>query len=60
MTQPGEPAQVPSPFPPGTTEAVIWVDAEGNVLPTQEGSAGGEITLTFPDGTKQHTIFTNV
>jgi len=52
--------QVKSPFPPGTTERVIWVDAEGKVLPTQEGAAGGEITLTFPDGTRQHTIFTSV
>jgi hypothetical protein len=52
--------QVKSPFPPGTTERVIWVDAEGKVLPTKEGAAGGEITLTFPDGTRQHTIFTSV
>lgn len=51
---------VKSPFPPGTIERVIWVDAEGKQLPSQEGAAGGEIHLTFPDGTEQHTIFTSI
>jgi hypothetical protein len=60
MTQPGGPSQVPSPFPAGTTGTVIWVDAEGKVLPSQEGAAGGEITVTFPGGRVEHVIFTSV
>ena len=51
-------AKVTSPFPPGTTEQVIWTDAEGNVLPDQKDATGGEIVVTFPDGQVEHTIFT--
>jgi hypothetical protein len=50
-------AAVRSPFPPGTTEQVIWVDGDGNVLPDQEGAVSGEITVTFPDGRQEHTLF---
>jgi hypothetical protein len=57
MTQPVDPAQVRSPFPPGTTEQVIWVDGDGNVLPGQEGATGGEITVTYPDGRQEHHLF---
>lgn len=56
MTQPAEP-EVRSPFPTGTTWETIWVDEEGNQLPGKEGAAGGEIIVTFPDGTVQHTLF---
>ena len=54
MSQP----KVPSPFPPGTTETVIWTDAQGRVLPDQEGATGGETVVTYPDGRVEHTIFT--
>jgi hypothetical protein len=50
--------QASTPFPPGTTEQVIWTDADGRVLPGQENATGGEIVLTFPDGRVEHTIFT--
>jgi hypothetical protein len=55
MTQSAQPA--PSPFPAGTTETVIWVDEEGRQLPSQEGAAGGEITVTYPDGRRVHHLF---
>jgi hypothetical protein len=50
--------QVASPFPPGTTEEVIWVGADGEVLPTQEGAVRGETIVTYPDGRTEHTLFT--
>lgn len=50
-------AEVKSPFPPGTTERVIYVDAAGNVLPTSESAVRGEVTVTFPDGSETHTTF---
>jgi len=49
---------VVSPFPPGTTEQTIWIDAQGSVLPDQIGAVRGEVVVTFPDGTKEHTLFT--
>jgi hypothetical protein len=50
-------SKVASPFPPGTTERVIWVDGEGNVLPGQDGATGGEIIVTYPDGRREHHLF---
>jgi len=47
-----------SPFPPGTTEQVIWVGADGEVLPDQKGAVRGETTVTYPDGRVEHTLFT--
>jgi hypothetical protein len=55
MTQPVPPGT--SPFPPGTTQEVIWVDEEGTQLPSKEGAAGGEITVTYPDGRREHHLF---
>jgi hypothetical protein len=49
---------VPSPYPPGTTEEVIWVDARGRVLPDQQGAVRGETIVTFPDGRTEYTLFT--
>lgn len=49
---------VVSPFPPGSIEEVIWIDAEGNVLPDQRGAVRGETIVTFPDGNREYTIFT--
>lgn len=48
---------VVSPFPPGTTEQTIWIDAQNRVLPDQEGAIGGEVIVTFPDGSTEHTLF---
>lgn len=47
-----------SPFPPGTTEQTIWLDAQGRVLPDQVGAVRGEVVVTFPNGEKEHTLFT--
>lgn len=47
-----------SPFPPGTTTQVIWVGADGEVLPDQKGAVRGETTVTYPDGRVEHTLFT--
>lgn len=52
MTQP-----VVSPFPPGTTERTIWIGAQGQVLPNQEGAVRGEVVVTYPDGKVEHTLF---
>jgi hypothetical protein len=49
---------VPSPFPPGTTEQTIWFGAQGEVLPGPEGAVRGEVTVTYPDGKTEHTLFT--
>ncbi len=49
---------VVSPFPPGTTEQTIWIDAQGRVLPGPDGAVRGEVTVTFPDGRQEHTLFT--
>lgn len=54
MTEP----QVASPFPPGTTEQVIWVGADGQVLPDAEGAVRGETVVTYPDGRVESTLFT--
>lgn len=48
---------VVSPYPPGSTEEVIWVDIDGRVLPDQDGAAWGETIVTLPDGKKEHAIF---
>lgn len=48
---------VESPFPPGTEERVIYVDAAGNVVPSSEGAVRGEVTVTYPDGREEHTTF---
>lgn len=49
-----------SPFPPGTTEQVIWVDADGHVLPDAQGAVGGETVVTYPDGRVESTLFRSV
>jgi hypothetical protein len=49
---------VASPFPPGTIEQVIWVGADGQVLPDQDGAVRGETIVTYPDGRVEHTLFT--
>jgi len=54
MTQ----SKASSPFPPGTTTQVIWVGADGEVLPDQKGAVRGETTVTYPDGRVEHTLFT--
>jgi hypothetical protein len=48
---------VPSPYPPGTIEEVIWVDARGRVLPDQQGAVRGETIVTLPDGRRECSIF---
>jgi len=50
---------VGSPFPPGTTEQVIWQDSAGQPLPDRVGAAGGEIVVTYPDGRQEHIMFTS-
>lgn len=50
--------EMPSPFPPGTVERVTWMDSEGRGLPGADGAVAGEVELTFPDGTTEHTFFT--
>lgn len=50
--------KVASPFPPGTTEAVIWTDAQGQVLTDRKGAVGGETVVVYPDGRTEHTLFT--
>ncbi len=49
---------VASPFPPGTTERTIWIGAQGEVLPSQEGAVSGEVVVTYPDGRTEHHLFT--
>lgn len=49
---------VPSPFPPGTTEAVIWVDANGRQVSGPDRAERGEVTVTFPDGRVERTYLT--
>jgi len=49
---------VSSPFPPGTNEQVIWVGADGQVLPDAAGAVRGETIVTYPDGRIEHTLFT--
>lgn len=51
-------AKVTSPFPPGTTEQVIWVGADGQVLPDAKDAVRGETIVTYPDGRVEHTLFT--
>lgn len=48
----------PSPFPPGTTETVVWLGPDGQVLPNQQGAVRGEIEVRYPDGKLEHTAFT--
>lgn len=39
-------------------ETVIYVDRDGNVLPSRDGAVGGEIVEVREDGTVEHTLFT--
>ena len=57
-------AEPKSPFPEGTTESVIYLDADRKVVPADpDGSAPasavqGEVTVTDKDGrVLQHTTF---
>lgn len=52
-----------SPFPPGTDVQIIYVDAEGEVLPAKAdgsapaGTVGGETVVTYPDGRVETSLF---
>lgn len=48
-------------FPPVTTVTTIFVEADGNVLAESESAraAGGEITVVYPNGERESTIFSS-